>query len=36
MGIGASLPKGGHEIATVSEATGDGTNNSAEYRAAIE
>ena len=36
MSIGASLQKDGQEIATVSEAIGDGTNNIAEYRAAIE
>ena len=36
MSIGASLQKDGQEIETVSEAIGDGTNNIAEYRAAIE
>ena len=37
MGIGVSIQaKDGKEIDTVSEAIGDGTNNIAEYRAAIE
>ncbi len=36
MAIGASIQKDGSEIAVVSQVTGEGTNNIAEYHAAIE
>ena len=36
MAIGVSIQDNGEEIATISETIGDGTNNVAEYRAAIE